>query len=78
MWREVWAFLTREQINAILYYLSTLMNQIGFDRKTSVFMSLVGGGSLLLGTIPGVLYMEKFGRRFWYVSSKASASPTIY
>ncbi len=41
------------------------MNQIGFDRKTSVFMSLVGGGSLLLGTIPGVLYMEKFGRRFW-------------
>lgn len=52
-------------INAILYYLSTLMNQIGFDRKTSVFMSLVGGGSLLLGTIPGVLYMEKFGRRFW-------------
>lgn len=52
-------------INAILYYLSTLMHQIGFDRKTSVFMSLVGGGSLLLGTIPGVLYMEKFGRRFW-------------
>lgn len=48
-----------------MYYMSTLMAQIGFDRKTSVFMSLVGGGSLLLGTIPGVLYMEKFGRRFW-------------
>lgn len=41
------------------------MNQIGFDKKTSVFMSLVGGGSLLLGTIPGVLFMERFGRRFW-------------
>jgi sugar porter (SP) family MFS transporter len=52
-------------INAIMYYLGTLMNQIGFDRKQSVFMSLVGGGSLLLGTIPGVLFMEKFGRRFW-------------
>lgn len=48
-----------------MYYMSTLMAQIGFDRKQSVFMSLVGGGSLLLGTIPGVLYMEKFGRRFW-------------
>lgn len=45
--------------------MSTLMSQIGFDKKQSVFMSLVGGGSLLLGTIPGVLFMEKYGRRFW-------------
>ncbi|KIW16068.1 hypothetical protein PV08_06119 [Exophiala spinifera] len=52
-------------INAIMYYMSTLMSQIGFDRKQSVFMSLVGGGALLLGTIPGVLFMEKYGRRFW-------------
>jgi Sugar (and other) transporter len=48
-----------------MYYMATLMNQIGFDKKTSVFMSLVGGGSLLLGTIPAIFYMEKFGRRFW-------------
>lgn len=41
------------------------MQQVGFDDKQSVFMSLVGGGSLLLGTIPAILYMEKFGRRFW-------------
>jgi hypothetical protein len=52
-------------VNAILYYLSTLFQQLGFSRKDSVFLSLVGGGSLLLGTIPGVLYMERFGRRFW-------------
>ena len=52
-------------INAIMYYMSTLMAQIGFAREKAVFMSLVGGGALLLGTIPGVLYMEKFGRRFW-------------
>lgn len=52
-------------VNAILYYLSTIIQQIGFDAKTAVFASLVGGGALLLGTIPGVLYMEKFGRRFW-------------
>lgn len=45
--------------------MATLMNQIGFDKRTSVFMSLVGGGSLLLGTIPAIFYMEKFGRRFW-------------
>ena len=48
-----------------MYYMSTLMAQIGFDSKRAVFMSLVGGGALLLGTIPGVLYMERFGRRFW-------------
>jgi sugar porter (SP) family MFS transporter len=52
-------------INAIQYYMATLMEQVGFNDKESVFMSLVGGGSLLLGTIPAIFYMEKFGRRFW-------------
>jgi MFS family permease len=52
-------------INAIQYYMATLMSQVGFNSRDSVFMSLVGGGSLLLGTIPAILYMEKFGRRFW-------------
>ncbi|PMD53444.1 fructose transporter 1 [Hyaloscypha bicolor E] len=54
--------------NAIQYYMATLMQQVGFDDKQSVFMSLVGSGSLLLGTIPAILYMEKFGRRFWACS----------
>lgn len=48
-----------------MYYMATLMNQVGFDSKQSVFMSLVGGGSLLLGTIPAIFFMERFGRRFW-------------
>ncbi|KAJ5166439.1 uncharacterized protein N7482_005220 [Penicillium canariense] len=52
-------------VNAVMYYMSTLMANIGFDDKTSVFMSLVGGGALLIGTIPAVLYMERFGRRYW-------------
>ncbi|OJJ43840.1 hypothetical protein ASPZODRAFT_73335 [Penicilliopsis zonata CBS 506.65] len=52
-------------VNAVMYYMSVLMENIGFDDKTSVFMSLVGGGSLLIGTIPAVLYMERFGRRYW-------------
>lgn len=50
-------------INAIQYYMATLMTQIGFTPEKSVFMSLVGGGSLLLGTIPAIFYMERFGRR---------------
>lgn len=54
--------------NAILYYLSVLLNAIGFDRYQSNYMSLVGGGALLIGTIPGVLYMERFGRRFWAIT----------
>jgi MFS family permease len=52
-------------VNAIMYYMGVLMTKIGFDDRTSVYMSLVGGGSLLLGTIPAVLYMERFGRRYW-------------
>ena len=52
-------------VNAVMYYMGVLMSKIGFDDRTSVFMSLVGGGSLLIGTIPAVLYMERFGRRMW-------------
>ncbi|KAB8237711.1 putative MFS sugar transporter [Aspergillus alliaceus] len=52
-------------VNAVMYYMGVLMGGIGFDKRNSVFMSLVGGGSLLIGTIPAVMYMEKFGRRYW-------------
>lgn len=52
-------------INAIMYYMSTLMSQIGFNAENANYMSLVGGGSLLLGTIPAIFLMESFGRRFW-------------
>jgi sugar porter (SP) family MFS transporter len=52
-------------VNAVMYYMSVLMQGIGFNDKDSVFMSLVGGGALMLGTIPAVLYMERFGRRYW-------------
>lgn len=52
-------------VNAIMYYMSVLMTQIGFDDTNATYMSLVGGGSLLIGTIPACFYMEKFGRRFW-------------
>ncbi|KAF4591365.1 General substrate transporter [Ophiocordyceps camponoti-floridani] len=55
-------------INAIMYYMSVLMNQIGFDPERANYMSLVGGGSLLVGTIPAIFLMERFGRRFWAVT----------
>ncbi|KAH7025003.1 uncharacterized protein B0I36DRAFT_295756 [Microdochium trichocladiopsis] len=52
-------------VNGIMSYMSVLMNQIGFDAERANYMSLVGGGSLLLGTIPAILLMEKYGRR-WF------------
>ncbi|KAK9316007.1 hypothetical protein V1522DRAFT_61718 [Lipomyces starkeyi] len=54
-------------VNAILYYMSVLMHQIGFSKTNGVFMSLVGGGALLLGTIPALLWVDKTGRRFWAI-----------
>ena len=45
--------------------MSVLMTQIGFGKVDATYMSMVGGGSLFLGTIPAILFMEKFGRRFW-------------
>jgi sugar porter (SP) family MFS transporter len=56
-------------INAVMYYMSVLMNQIGFDPVQSNYMSLVGGGALLLGTIPAIFYMEVCGRRFWALAT---------
>ncbi|KAM4062750.1 major facilitator superfamily protein [Hirsutella rhossiliensis] len=55
-------------INAIMYYMSVLMNQIGFDAEQANYMSLVGGGSLMLGTIPAIFLMETCGRRFWAIT----------
>ncbi|KAF2167654.1 hypothetical protein M409DRAFT_65793 [Zasmidium cellare ATCC 36951] len=52
-------------INGIMYYMGVLMTQIGFSEANSTYMSLVGGVSLFLGTIPAIFYMERFGRRFW-------------
>lgn len=51
-----------------MYYMSVLMKQIGFDRFQSTYMSLVGGGSLLLGTLPAIFLMETCGRRFWAIA----------
>ena len=31
-------------VNAIMYYMSILLNQIGFDPERANYMSLVGGG----------------------------------
>jgi len=52
-------------INAIMYYMSVLMTQVGFDSTQANYMSLVGGGALLIGTIPAIFLMETCGRRFW-------------
>lgn len=54
-------------VNAIMYYMSVLTNQIGFDPAQANYMSLVGGGALLFGTSPAIFLMETSGRRFWAI-----------
>jgi len=56
-------------INGIMYYMSFLMERAGFGLVQANYMSLVGGGSLLLGTIPAIFYMERCGRRFWALAT---------
>jgi len=51
-----------------MYYMSVLMSQIGFNKYEANYMSLVGGGSLLIGTIPAIFLMETCGRRFWAIA----------
>jgi sugar porter (SP) family MFS transporter len=54
-------------INGVMYYMSTMMNAVGFDKKEAVFMSLVGGGALFLGTIPAIIWIDRVGRRKWAI-----------
>jgi len=55
-------------INGIMYYMSVLMSQVGFNAADSTYMSMVGGGALFLGTIPAIFLMERCGRRFWAIT----------
>jgi sugar porter (SP) family MFS transporter len=55
-------------INGIMYYMSTMMKMVGFNDQDAVFMSLVGGGALLIGTIPAIIWMDRVGRRKWAIS----------
>lgn len=41
---------------------------MGFNDLQANYMSLVGGGSLLIGTIPAIFLMETCGRRFWAIA----------
>jgi hypothetical protein len=50
------------------YYMSVLMSQVGFNTYDATYMSLVGGGALLIGTIPAIFLMETCGRRFWAIA----------
>lgn len=52
-------------INAVLYNMGRLVGAMDFGDRESVLMSMVGGGALMLGTIPAILWMDKFGRRVW-------------
>ncbi|ATY58882.1 plastidic glucose transporter 4 [Cordyceps militaris] len=51
-------------VNAIIYYISILINMISFNDDDANYISLVGGGSLLLGTIPAIFLIETYRRRF--------------
>jgi hypothetical protein len=48
--------------------MGVLMTQVGFNTYDATYMSLVGGGSLLIGTIPAIFLMETCGRRFWAIA----------
>lgn len=48
-----------------MYYMGTLFKQVGYSDANAIYMSMVGGGALLIGTIPAIFYMERCGRRFW-------------
>jgi len=50
-------------INAISYYMGTLLHRSGFSSLDSVYWSMLPGFCGILGTLPPVLFMDRLGRR---------------
>ncbi|EME26194.1 myo-inositol:H+ symporter/ sugar:H+ symporter [Galdieria sulphuraria] len=50
-------------INAISYYMGTLLHRSGFSSLDSVYWSMLPGFCGILGTLSPVLFMDHFGRR---------------
>ncbi|GJQ15471.1 hypothetical protein GpartN1_g7262.t1 [Galdieria partita] len=50
-------------INAISYYMGTLLHRSGFSSLDSVYWSMLPGFCGILGTLPPVLLMDRLGRR---------------
>eukprot|EP00871_Galdieria_phlegrea_P005462 jgi/Galph1/5917/GphlegSOOS_G4584.1 len=50
-------------INAISYYMGTLLHKSGFSSLDAVYWSMLPGFCGILGTLPPVLFMDRLGRR---------------
>eukprot|EP00871_Galdieria_phlegrea_P003277 jgi/Galph1/3950/GphlegSOOS_G2634.1 len=49
--------------NSILYFLGTIYMKAGLSRKDSIYISMIGGGTLFLSSIPAIFLIDRFGRR---------------
>ncbi|GJD07069.1 Inositol transporter 1 [Galdieria sulphuraria] len=50
-------------INTINHYMGILMLEIGMNKQNAVYMSVIGGATGLLSTIPAIYLVDRLGRR---------------
>eukprot|EP00871_Galdieria_phlegrea_P002551 jgi/Galph1/3297/GphlegSOOS_G1954.1 len=49
--------------NSMTYFLGTMYQSAGLSAEKSVYISILGGGTMFFSTIPAIYLMDKFGRR---------------
>ncbi|KAK4525838.1 hypothetical protein GAYE_SCF17G3747 [Galdieria yellowstonensis] len=49
--------------NSILYFLGSMYRKAGLSIHDSIYISMIGGGSLFLSSIPAIYLVDSYGRR---------------
>ncbi|GJD06446.1 Probable polyol transporter 6 [Galdieria sulphuraria] len=49
--------------NSMTYFLGTMYERAGLSAENSVYISMLGGGTMFWSTIPAIYLMDRFGRR---------------
>ncbi|GJQ14579.1 hypothetical protein GpartN1_g6370.t1 [Galdieria partita] len=49
--------------NSILYFLGSMYRKAGLSVHDSIYISMIGGGTLFLSSIPAIYMVDRYGRR---------------
>ncbi|GJD11902.1 Putative metabolite transport protein YwtG [Galdieria sulphuraria] len=49
--------------NSILYFLGSMYRKAGLSVHDSIYVSMIGGGTLFLSSIPAIYMVDRYGRR---------------
>ncbi|KAH7572259.1 hypothetical protein JRO89_XS04G0229100 [Xanthoceras sorbifolium] len=70
------AFQQLTGMNSILFYAPVIFQSLGFGSGAALYSSVITGGALVLAALLSMAFVDKFGRRFFFL--EAGAEMIIY